>query len=228
MHIQNVNAQMAQLVNETPLLRATCRLTQYHRGLMTRVRDGLPLTLGELRNPVIAERSLTFEIVNIVGMMEGAVVPRRLYQAGCNYTYGSASCGVDLLASPNTIQTAVQAGTTRNAVVVNTAPFTTAGSPSDPTGYWENGYLVLANGPAALQARPIQRYAIGPDGLRRFFVQYPFYVSPEAGDTVVIRRGCPKNKTGCAERQADGTAKNYGGFEEVPYAGIKAYRLKGY
>src|SRR5205823_3143659 len=135
---------------------AQATLRTCDRRLLARPRDAMIVTVGEIRNPQLSESVLTFQIINVVGMLESVQIPRRLFQSHCNVPFGSQACGVDLSASPNTISTTVQAGSDEESIVVSSSVLTNAGS-LDPGDFWANGYIVAAGGPAVLQARPIHR-----------------------------------------------------------------------
>jgi hypothetical protein len=221
MTAQNIDLQMAALLNtaEVDGAIATIRLTDRRftldgRTLASTRRDVFVAAKGEVRNMQLTEQSMTFQVVNILGIMDRLAFPRRIFQPRCNYAFGSRPCTVDITAYPNTISFATQAGTTEDMIEMPAGTSAASGS-EDPTDFWSNGYVIAQTGPAILQARPIHR--ITGDTV---YLMYPFLTSPHSG-TMLLRRGCPKTVGGCADRQADGTAKNFGGYADVPHGRIQ-------
>jgi phage-related protein len=213
--IQNIDLQMAALLNRAEIEGGRAYLRMSDRRRLGRARDAMVICDGEIRDVVLTENTLVFEIQNVIGIMDRLFIPRRLYQSTCSYAYGSQACG----ATVASVTTTADTGTTQHFVIPAAGALTSAGS--DPTDYYTNGYVVCGNGAAALQARPIQRIENG-----RIYLRYPFLVAPNAGDTVYLRRGCRKTKGDCADRQ--GNADQFGGFEEVPYAKIRPTYVKKY
>ena len=218
MTFTNIDSQMATLLGQVELEGARCKLWLHDRRLLaddpTRTRDAILLIDGEVRNPVLTETTLVFQVVNVLSLMERIQIPNRMYQERCNATFGSPSCGVDLTQSPFTIHTTVISGSTSRKIRVGSSVFTEAGDPADPNDFWFNGYIVFKDGVNATQSRPIQNIVVG-GGQRLFFVRYAFLSAPSAGDGIVIVRGCAHTKVHCIDRQGD--ANNFQGFAEVPF-----------
>ena len=217
--ISNIDSQMAELLNQVQLEGAAATLYQTDRRLLlkypSRTRDALLLIKGEIRNPVLDQKNLVFQIIGILAILDEIRVPRRIFQPQCNATFGSPSCGANANVSPNTITTTCISGTNARYIRVSNSVITEAGNPADPTDYWKSGEMVLVDGPAATQFSPIQRVVVG-GGERRFYLRQQLLVSPNAGDTVLIRRGCGKTKADCQARQ--GHVLNFQGYEEVPHS----------
>lgn len=217
--VTNVDRQMSRLLNRIELERARCTLRVMDRRRVTASGDAMVITVGEIANPTISESALIFEVENVVGIMERLTLPRRLFQSGCNYTFGSAACGQDITASPHQISTTTAAGTDKYRIVVPGG--VTALGGADPTEFWAGGYAWMVDGDAAPQAKTIQRVD-GPNNT--FYLQRPFLIDPGVGQNVVIRRLCGKRLSDCVAIQ--GNADNYGGFPDVPYGRIRPYRRK--
>jgi hypothetical protein len=217
--VSNVDLQVARLLNAIELERAKATLRVLDRRRVTASGDAMVITVGEIANPTVSDEALIFEIENVVGILERVTLPRRLFQSGCNYTFGSRACGVDVQASPNQIATTAQAGSTKYSVVVPGG--VTAVGGSDPTLFWANGYLWMIDGPAAPQARPIQRVDAGSN---RFYLQRPFLKDPGVGSNLVVRRVCKHNIEDCVAIQ--GNADNYGGYPDVPFGRIRPKLIK--
>lgn len=215
--ISNINTDMATLLNRFEIEDSLVTIKQCDRRL-TGERHAWIVGTGRLDNANMNSQVLGFSVINVLGDLDNLVIPKRLWQPKCGYRFGSKACGVDLLASPNTIQTTAQAGTTSAYVVLDDSVLSAASNPDDPTDYWANGYIIMVNGDLATQIRPIHRYAsVGGDN--RFYVRFDFLKSPAPGDALLIQRGCRHTKSDCFIRQ--GNRLNYGGFKEVPYGLIK-------
>jgi hypothetical protein len=213
--ITNVDAQMARLLATADLEGSEVTLWLHDRQLAKsgRTRDAIQVVIGEARDAVLADEVLTFTVTNILGQMERLTIPRRVYQANCNYVFGEAACGAFINTEPVRIVSTAQAGSTVKYFVVDPAVLVTAGSPADPTDFWANGYIGATDGPAGLQMRQIQRVETF-GGATRFYLRGPLYVPPNAGDPITIRQMCRKIKSDCVAFQ--GNALQFGGFEEVP------------
>jgi hypothetical protein len=212
--IGNINTEMAQFINSVELEGATVTVREIDRTLLANARDAITITSGELREPTLTDSLLTFKVVGVLGQIDALTVPRRLWQPKCNYRFGSPSCGVDLLASPNTIVTAVEATCTKNFVIIPNSAIVAAGSPTDVSAFWAEGTISFVDGPNATQGRPIQRVTFLSLEWR-FYVRLPFLSDPDVGDALLLQRGCPKTIAGCIERQ--GNADQFGGYPYVPY-----------
>lgn len=223
LNISNIDAGMAAILSAADLNGALATLWVADRRLLVRQRDAMVLAQGEVRDPQLTGSMLTFQIVNVIGLMERLTIPRRLWQAECNYTFGSPSCGVNLANKPYSIEAIVQAGSARNAILVPNGVLAEAGNPTDLEDFWANGYLVFENGAAATQARPIGNIDQVAGGLVRFYVRYPFFGTPATGDKVLIRRGCRKTKADCKTRR---NLDNFGGYPDVPPLKFKPSETK--
>lgn len=210
----NIDSRMADLLNGVELEGANATLRLSDRRLIGR-GDSVILAMGEVREPQLTESTLILNIAGVMSMLERITVPRRLWQSNCNYTFGSRACGVNLAASPFSIEGTIQSGTTTRALVVPETVLAEAGFPDDPTEFWAAGYVVMRDGTAATQARPFMRFEIDEDLRHIIYVRTPFLRTPQPGDTFIVRRGCRKTLPDCKQRQGD--YLNYGGFAYVPY-----------
>jgi phage-related protein len=210
--VSNIDLQMADLLNRVELVGAYATLWLADRRLLSRQRDAMALAIGEVRDPQLSGSTLVFQILNAIGIAEKLSVPRRIYQAECNYAFGSSSCRLNLDLSPYSITATVQGSTTASYVDLPLSILDEAGDPDDPTDYWALGYILVASGACATQARPISQVEQA-SGCLRFILRHPFYTPPAAGDAVIVRRGCRKTKADCIARN---NLANYGGFDEVP------------
>lgn len=218
--VQNIDGQMASLVNRVKLVgsRATYRITD--RALLESSTDSIVVADGFLGRPSIGVNSVSIAIENIAKAIDRCLVPRRVFSSKCNYQFGSTGCGVDKSAAPNTLETTAQAGSTRDYIVLSdTFITTTDGLPDDLTDFWDKGSLWVFAGTNAPSWRRIVRYAF-IDGQHRVYFANPFVVTLEEGDEVKLIRGCPKTKEGCSDEFRHGDFVPFGGFEEVPYGRV--------
>lgn len=222
--VSNVDRKMAGLLNRIDFVGAEVTLWMHDRRLIeknpTRTRDAIRWIDGELRNPLLNNATFVFEVLTVSSMLSEVPIPKRVFSSECGYAYGSEACGVDLHASPNTIESTAQAGTNARLIVVPSSVITAAGSPPDPTDFWLNGYIAFKDGVCAVQSRPIQR-VVG----NNFYLRTPFQVSPAAGDGLIVRRSCGRTKPHCLDRQ--GNVDQFGGFEEVPFE-VKPVIVRGF
>jgi len=212
--VTNVDLQIGELVNDVIIEGATATLRVCDRRLLANAGDGLLVARGEIRQPSLNAQALVFEIVNVSTMLEECTLPRRLFTLGCNATFGSRSCGANLLASPNQVETTTQAGSTREGIVLPGA--VTALGGADPTDFWANGYAWMVDGPAATQPSPIQW--VDP-ATNMFWLQRPLTRDPGVGSNLVLRRGCRKTVSDCQNRL--GTADTFQGFPYTPFGRLR-------
>lgn len=221
--INNVDTQMAGLLNSAELEQSEVVMYLADRRLLAEPRDAITMFVGSLRNPVLNERTFTFDVVNIMGMMEGIEIPRRFYQTKCNYRFGAPWCGVDLSASPNSIHSTTQAGTNEYVIALPGSVASTIGG--DANNNWLEGYILMKDGPAALQWREIYQIDVAGDP-DLWFVRSPYLIHPGTGSGCIVRRGCPRTPDACAVRQPSATSDNFGGFPNVPYGHVPPVRFE--
>jgi hypothetical protein len=214
--VQNIDLQLAKVLQRVEFEGSRATLWLADRRLLDRTRDAMQIITGEVHSPTLTDRVLTFQIMSVIGLTERILIPRRLHTQHCPFKYGSISCTQNVSLSPDTIQTTALSGSNESSVVVSSGVISSGGT--DPSEFWKAGYLLFADGACALQARPIHRVAG-----QRIFVRHSFLSAPGVGDTLLVRRGCPKTQPACVDRQ--GSADNYGGFPDVPYERFKPIRF---
>lgn len=222
--ITNVDRQMAKLLSAVELDGAEATLWRTDRRVLTD-RGPMQLTIGEVREVSLTDSVLTFQILTAIGQTERITIPRRSYQSHCNYVFGEPACSVNIHAAPITLTSTVQAGSIRNFIVIPTSLLTAAGSPADPSDFWDQGTVWLTDGPAGLQAKPFQRYELF-SGQHRFWLRDPLLTIPNAGDPFTVRRACRKTPSDCQMYQ--GNLLNYGGFRDVPPIRFKPVTVSDY
>lgn len=211
--IANVDQQMAQLLAYHPFDGSKATLYLTDRQLLNNMRplDAMILAKGLIRNSMLSDTTLQFDIATVLAQMEKITIPLRVFQTHCNYIFGSQACGVNTAVAPYTISTTVTAATTKH-IDVPISILSYAGA-TDPTTFWGTGTLIMGSGVIALNGRPIQRVeSLSP--VARIWLRYEMPAIPNAGDAVIVKRGCEKTKQACIDRQ--GNVNQYGGFEDVP------------
>jgi hypothetical protein len=226
--LSNVDKQMATLLNDFELDDAEVTLHVCDRTLLTNARDAILLTTGRLRNLKLSAATFVAQIVPIIGQMQQIVLPRRVWEQHCTVRFGGRSClGADPTfdphASPFTIASTVNNGSTERILRVPAGVIAEAGNPTDPNAFWINADILFTSGALTAQARPFRRYDLS-GGVHRLYVSRPFLKPPTSGDDFRIIRGCPKTKEGCFERQ--GNVLNFAGYSEVPVGNVKVSRVK--
>jgi len=126
--------------------------------------------------------------------------PRRVFQSGCNWTFGDDNCE-KLLTDYRTTYT-IQELSTRNALVV--------GSTGQPDGYFYPGYVQITSGDMIGEVKPILTST--NDSV---YLRLPLSNLPEPGTTFIAQKLCEKNPASCKDVFNNYTM-NYGGFPFVP------------
>lgn len=218
--VENVGRQAARMLAAAEVEGAEAALWLTDRTLL-RDNDPLLLTEGELRSPSLQDTEFSFEIVNVLGQQEGMTVPRRVYQAECNYCFGSPThCGVDLRGNDTAgvaIQAnlAVGAGSTSERIVLVGALNT-----NDVTMY-ENAILIMRTGRNGMQVRPVQKLT----GTNVAIMRQGFMRHPAVGDECTLRRMCKKTRLDCAVLNQNGPHQ-HGGYPSVPPVRFKPTEKK--
>ena len=222
---------MAAILSNAEFEGATATLWLADKRLLSNPRDAVRITTGEIRNIVVSEATCQFDIITIIGIQEKITIPRRVYQASCNYVFGdSPHCGVDLNYGvdsngyPIQYQTTVQAGSTDEYLVLPSSIMT--GALADTNGindFFETGYIVMTSGVVGLQDRPINTIQYY-DSEYRFYLGFPLTGVPAVGDGVLVRRNCRLTKADCALYH-NGDASQFGGFAEVPPVRFKPTKV---
>ena len=130
-------------------------------------------------------------------------IPRNLYQVQCNHAFGDAGCAISRAAY--TASYAIGASP-------STAFIPWASAPSGATAY-QNGTLVITNGPASGSRRAIA--AASSAGLT---LSYPLPFLPVAGNAFTALQGCDKTLNSGSNQSctAYSNTAHYRGFRDVP------------
>ena len=189
----NVSAQLAGVLNGAITETSKVQLWMTDRSLLpslaVRPRNACRLTFGEIRDLSLSDTTVSFRIASIASQMKRVTIPRRSFQATCNYQFGGTACGVDRINGvdsngiPFRVSTAVQVGSTASYIVLPSSVLLAFGSPVNPNFFFSGADILMTSGSAGLQANPIQR--VQTVGLQtRFYVRNPFLTTPNVNDLV--------------------------------------------
>ncbi len=157
-------------------------------------------TFGEVRRGAGA-----FE-VELRGLSEGLNRPRgRVFQEGCPWVLGDASCGVDLTRARYGAETTVEEA---GEGVLSWSAFG-----DFEAGWFERGRVLVLDGAAAGLSEAIRR-DVRSDGGRRIELWAALTTLPAAGDRVRLEAGCDKRFATCRAKFANGA--RFGGFPDIP------------
>ena len=129
--------------------------------------------------------------------------PRRIYQTGCNWTFGDAQCGITL--SDYQLTTYIGASGSGTPVTSTFLPYVGSGWIPD---YFVPGYVLMTSGSCDGQVRPILYHSDISITLRVALDGVPAY-----DDTLLVQKLCAKTPAFC---QAYSNYLNYGGFPQTP------------
>ena len=125
--------------------------------------------------------------------------PKRIFQVGCNWTFGDSYCGVT---KANYLDSKTVAGGATTTVI----PFV---DDSNPDNYYVPGYIEFTSGDLDGESRPVAESDSTSITLR-----IPLSAIPEVGDGFDVQKLCAKNVTVCDSEFSN--SDNYGGFPYVP------------
>ena len=133
-------------------------------------------------------------------------VPTRLIQSTCPWGFADSNCGLNPANYTQAITAA--AGSTQWLV---------ACTPSEPTGYFDQGVIKCLTGLNAGLTLAVKRYVNGTG----IVVMNPWLFPVSAGDTFTVIKGCDKSVAMCGTTKAtNGTTTdnriNFGGAPFVP------------
>jgi len=167
-------------------------------GFLTNANSYIFLMDGDLDEPKGDEEWVTMTVTPFP-MLEREY-PKRVFQVGCNATFGDSDCTIDRsLFEENKI---VGAGSTSQ--IINIIEDLKA------VNYWIPGHIEMTSGELVGNVRPL-----GISTGTVLTLRVPFDFAPAEGDTFVISKLCAKNPTTCNLDFNNYTA-NYFGFPFVP------------
>lgn len=126
--------------------------------------------------------------------------PRRIYQSGCNWTFGDENCGISLEDYRDTYT--IQSLSTQNNLIV--------GSTNHDDNYFYPGYAQITSGPMLGEVKPILTSTSDT-----IYLRLPLSEVPSIGTTFIAQKLCEKNPVACKDI-FDNYDLNYGGFPFVP------------
>lgn len=125
--------------------------------------------------------------------------PKRIFQSGCNWTFGDNDCGIDK--SLYQENKTVLAGST--ASIINFS------DDSHIDNYWIPGSIEMTSGELSGLIN-----SIGSSTSTQIILRIPFDSPPEIGDTFTVQKLCGKNPITC--KDDFNNYSKYGGFFHIP------------
>lgn len=203
-------------VDGSPLSRAAVEggVWQDAEAWLVRVSPGTagyaPLLAGLVRESRVEEPRFVFEIRSDADrfnqVIEQPITPY------CRLRFGSAQCGATVEETTGSVTAA--ADTLRLTV-------SHAGTYAD--NFFNAGELEFTSG--ALDGTVVEnlfKWDSTGAGTASIVLMLPLPVVPEAGDTFIVRQGCPKTRAACIVLQG-GDAAPFQGFPDVPGEDVLLY-----
>lgn len=202
-----VHASALHLINSTPWLQAASRgVLDGATILLERVFFSSPPTVvgGYINfSGRVADMSVTRTEARMVVKSDlellNIMMPRNLYQPGCQYTLYESDCG----ASRSVF------GATGTVLSGSTASTINASGLTAASGFLDMGYIVFTSGALNGMKRTIKSGAPG-----QVVLINPLPFIPAIGDTFTAYPGCDKTMTTCHKKF--GNLANFRGFPFVP------------
>ena len=149
---------------------------------------------------VMCTRSEVKMVVNSDLELLNIMLPRNVYQAGCNRTLFDTGCGLNRATYASS--KLVQAGSTKMLLNATLA---------QANGYFDLGSVIFVDGPNAGMTRMVKSYTVG--ALR---LSSPLTYTPGLGDTFTVYPGCDKTQATCTSKYSN--SANFRGFPYIPVA----------
>lgn len=138
-------------------------------------------------------------------------MPKRLFQAACNFHFGDTMCGYDRVNGKNALGVATGIG--QQAVTAQTGSdntkIVTTFNPTPPTAY-DQGTIISTSGSNNGSSRTIGTMG---GGNTVYFLK-PFLYSVSVGDTFNLLPGCDKSHTTC--NSTFNNNSRFAGFDHIP------------
>lgn len=153
---------------------------------------------GLMDSFAVSEMSAIFTATTRLGNLD-MQIPRRRYQASCNWTFGDEFCTYDIDAT-SIVGALADAGSTSGTLV--------DAERTEPDGYWRFGTIEIT---AGVNNGMKRRVASSSGSQITFDITFPSGIS--AGTAYTLKRGCSKTHLWCS-----GLANldNFGGFPTIP------------
>ncbi|MDY0313759.1 MAG: phage BR0599 family protein [Bacteroidales bacterium] len=195
--LDNVDLSFRTLIASGAFNRKRCILGIVFHGFLTNASNMITVFDGYMDAPSGDDHWVNIQ-VKPFPIFEREY-PRRIFQVGCNWTFGDAYCGMILGDYDASLTTLAGSSTT----VLN---FTDGGYDSD---YFVPGYVEITSGTLEGEVRPIISSTSSSVTLR-----IPLSNTPDEGTTFTVQKICKKNPTACQDDFDN--YLSYGGFPHVP------------
>lgn len=196
--VDNVNRAMTTYLADNDFRGRRIIILKVFADLLTdnanyvQVFDGLMDAFG------VNEFSAIFTATTRLGNLD-MQIPRRMYQASCNWVFGDEFCTYGVEANGVSGQTAGTGSSSSRLVDINRV---------EVDDYWRFGTIQITSG----VNNGLKRRVVTSSGTTLGFdITFPSGLS--IGDTYTLHRGCPKTHLWCSGL---GNLANYGGFNTIP------------
>ena len=127
--------------------------------------------------------------------------PRRIFQVGCNWMFGSDSCGVNKTSYSFT--NTIASGSTISTIILGTE------ESGQEDNYLVPGYVVITSGDLEGQVRPV-----ASSSSTTIVLRVPFSELPATGVSITCQKLCAKTVSYCKDKYNN--YLRYGGFPQSP------------
>lgn len=196
--LDNVDLEFQTLIASGAFNRKRCVLKLVFDGFLTNSANFITLFDGYLDAPKGDDHWCTLTIKPFP--LFDREYPRRLFQVGCNWTFGSDECTFDL--NNAAFSGTILAGTTAQVIV-----FDEIFVPADNS--YIPGYVYFTSGALIGQVRPI----VSNTG-KSITMRISFSDIPTIGSAFVAQRLCGKDQINCQNDFNNNL--NFGGYPTVP------------
>lgn len=196
--VDNVNRAMTTYLAENDFRGRRLIILKVFADLLEDNANYVQLFDGLMDNFSVSEQAAVFTASSRLGNLD-AQVPRRMYQAACNWVFGDEFCTFPVEATGVSGQTADNGST--SGILIDAAR-------GEPDNYWRFGTIRVTSG----YNNGMKRRISSSSGTRLTF-DITFPSGLQTGDTYTLHRGCPKTQLWCS-----GLANldNFGGFPSIP------------
>ena len=196
--VDNVNRSVTQMLAENDLRGRRLIIIKVFADLLSDKDNFIPVFDGLMDSFAVSEMSAIFSATARLGNLD-MQIPRRQYQASCNWVFGDEFCGYAVEANGVSGQTA-DAGSASGTL--------TDSARIESDNHWRFGTIEMTSG----INRGLKRRVVYSSGTKLIFdITFPSGI--ETGATYTLHRGCSKTHLWCSGL---GNLVNFGGFPTIP------------
>lgn len=196
--LDNVNRAMTVYLAENDFRGRRLIILKVFADLLSDKDNYVQIFDGLMDSFAVNEQSAAFSATTRLGNLD-MQIPRRMYQASCNWTFGDDFCTYAIEANGVSGQT-VDSGSTAGVLI--------DASRAEADNYWRFGTIQVTSG----VNKNMKRRIASSSGTRMTF-DITFPSGLETGSTYTLHRGCPKTHLWCSGLN---NLDNFGGFPTIP------------